>query len=56
MSWTEKTRQPETWETETQAIGVGFSPGYAAAPAFAIASTQGIWNEDAEQPEVWVAS
>lgn len=54
--WTPKSRPPDNWaETVRPPPGAGFAPGYAARPAFAVASSQGVWSDKAEQPENWTA-
>lgn len=54
MAWTPKPKQSETWTNrERPTIGVGFSPLFAARPAFAIAYLAGHWTPKTEQPETW---
>jgi len=53
-TWTEKTRQSETWTASTlNVVGDGFSQGFAARPAFQIAYRNGIWTQRTEQSETW---
>lgn len=53
-TWTPATQQPETWtENPPDTLGAGFSLGFAARPAFAIAIRAGIWTQRDEQSEVW---
>ena len=53
-TWTEKTQQSETWTAVPRlAGGTGFAPGFAARPAFAVASPAGVYTEKTEQPETW---
>jgi len=57
MAWTEKTKQSETWTEVTRpAPGTGFAPGFAARPAFAVASSGGVYTEQTKQPETWTES
>lgn len=56
-TWTPKTQQSETWAAVTRPVpGYGFAPGFAARPAFAIASTSGLYTENTKQPETWTES
>lgn len=56
-TWTEKTQQSETWETEPpNVVGDGFSQGFAPRPAFAIAFRNGIWTQRTEQSETWTVA
>jgi hypothetical protein len=56
-TWTEKTQQSETWTAVTRpAVGAGFAPGFAARPAFAVASPAGVYTEQTKQPETWTPS
>jgi hypothetical protein len=53
-AWTEKTAQSETWSAQSpNAVGVGFSQGFAARPAFQVAFRNGIWAASDEQSETW---
>jgi hypothetical protein len=52
--WTEKTEQSEAWTAQApNVIGVGFSQGFAARPAFQVAYRNGIWADQSEQSETW---
>lgn len=52
--WTEKTQQSEAWsEVARLAGGTGFAPGFAARPAFAVASPAGVYTDKTEQAETW---
>jgi len=56
-TWTEKTRQSETWTANAPTIvGTGFSQGFAPRPAFMIAYRNGIWVEATEQSETWAVA
>ena len=56
-TWTEKTQQTETWTAVAHlAGGTGFAPGFAARPAFAVASPAGVYTEKTKQPETWTES
>lgn len=53
-TWTPVTAQSETWTAQApETVGDGFSLGFAARPAFAVASRAGIWTAATEQSETW---
>lgn len=55
-AWTDKTAQSEAWSVQSpNDVGVGFSQGFAARPAFQVAFRNGIWADSSEQSETWTA-
>jgi hypothetical protein len=56
VTWTPVTQQSETW-TETPLTVRGFDPnGFDRSPRFDTGSSSGVWDQKAEQPEVWSQS
>ncbi len=55
-AWVARNGQPETWSAHApNTIGIGFSQGFAARPAFQVAFRNGIWADSPEQSETWAA-
>lgn len=53
MTWTPKTQQSETWTAHTQEIRPFDPYGFSQTPDFDTGSTAGVWNDSAQQAEVW---
>lgn len=58
MTWTEKTKQSETWTPEVRNPRPRvFSPlVFARWPVFATGINSNFWAEKTEQPETWTAA